>query len=342
LNFFLRDFLFRKKNFMADGVRTPMQPSTSSGMTNEELSKTLLAGLRKNQTPPSVTSAAVVAQTQELLKSGISTEEVSKSLLSLLHASTKERGVDLGGGKPSGDKPTGLSMLFEAATKAASSLPATPLTGGVSVSELEATMKIIPAPPVVINANIHVITPIPGSAPLCGVELRVEPYKGYRVIRVTEKPGQSGRIKEGDLILSIDGHDLWGKTGQAMRDIFGAHLRDNVGVTIERVDGGNSLLPERQSPEALVERKLDFALMLTGAGVDSKHALSAQLPHIAKQAHLISQSFNIDGRIDQSEGQPPMLVLKGRANLVDKAMRQFCVVIVKAAIAAATKTETSI
>jgi hypothetical protein len=74
--------------------------------------------------------------------------------------------------------------------------------------------------------------------------------------------------------------------------------------------------------------------MLLGAGIDWKN-LAAKLPMAVMQAKLVCQSMGIEGKLEHTDGTTdtsPVLTLKGPAGLVDKAMRQFCVVIVKGAL----------
>jgi hypothetical protein len=76
--------------------------------------------------------------------------------------------------------------------------------------------------------------------------------------------------------------------------------------------------------------------MLLGAGIDWK-SLVGKFPMAVQQAKVVCQSFGIDGKLESipsldDPNATPFLTLKGPAGLVDKAMRQFCVVIVKGAL----------
>jgi hypothetical protein len=179
---------------------------------------------------------------------------------------------------------------------------------------------------------LKVFTPFSGAAPLCGLELRVDPL-GYRVVRVTEKPGQDGTIREGDLITAIDGEPLADLSCEALRATFARRLRDGVQLVIQRP---NELSPADFNPEpqTSVERKLDFGLMLLGAGIDWR-SLVSKFSVAVQQAQIVCESVGVEGKLETAPSSPdgsPVLYLKGPSGLVDKAMRQFCVVIVKGAL----------
>jgi len=286
------------------GFVTPApEPEQSSRQPSiEEMTKALLAGLKI--TPDSVASDKKPPPSE-------GTEDISKSLLNLLHAS-------------------------------ASKLKSGVHVAGRSVADLEASMRPPkPAAPAysAVRAPLRVFTPFPGATPLCGLELRVDPL-GYRVVRVTEKPGQDGNIREGDVITAIDGEPLVALPGigesdreKAIRNTFGKRLKDGVQLIIQRPI---NVHPEDLNPDAsvIVERRLDFGLMLLGAGIDWRMLIS-KMSVAQQQAMVICQGLGIEGKLETTSPGPdasPALWLKGPAGSVDKAMRQFCVVIVKAAL----------
>jgi hypothetical protein len=200
---------------------------------------------------------------------------------------------------------------------------------------------IVDPGPTLLKVPMKVFTPFAGATPLCGLELRIDPL-GYRVVRVTEKPGQGGNIKEGDIITAIDGDSLAGAgnlqldgAASGIRATFGKKLRDGVIVDIQRP---KTITSADLHPDAntVVERKLDFGLMLLGAGIDWR-SLVNKLPMAVQQAKVVCQSFGVDGQLDpvtntSDPNATPVLTLKGPVGSVDKAMRQFCVVIVKGAL----------
>jgi hypothetical protein len=295
-----------------DSREAPHQP------TIEEMTKALLAGLKitpDTSGPPSAEKKPVPAATSQ----SSSAEDISKSLLNLLHASAN---------KLKAQESDSANVL---------------LKSGRSLSEVESTMKQQATPPpqkyTAVRVPLRVFTPFQGATPLCGLELRVDPL-GYRVIRVTEKPGQDGNIREGDVITAIDGEPLVALPGisdadreKTLRSTFGKRLRDGVQLIIQRPTEVNpsDLGPE---PNTVVERRLDFGLMLLGAGIDWRLLIS-KISVAQQQALAICHTFGLEGKLEtsgQGADASPVLVLKGPAGLVDKAMRQFCVVIVKAAL----------
>ena len=298
-----------------------------------------------NSTP---STGGIVEQAKDQMKS----EDISKSLLNLLQATSRAKEQPT---PPTGMTPNVMSLF----NSAAGNSPGPAFGGrGVSLSDVEASLMksdrvgsppsrptqsppIVDSAPTLLKIPLKVFTPFVGAAPLCGLELRIDPL-GYRVVRVTEKPGQGGNIKEGDIITAIDGESLAG-TGSnqlegvavAIRSKFGKQLRDGVIVDIQRPKMITSadLHPDANT---LVERKLDFGLMLLGAGIDWR-SLVNKFPMAVQQAKVVCQSFGVDGQLDPvtSTGDPhatPILTLKGPVGSVDKAMRQFCVVIVKGAL----------
>ena len=304
-------------------------PSSASSPSVEEMTKALLAGLK-------------------ISKPSRGSEDISRSLLNLLHASAKqkEEAVLSVSGSSNGLINKNVQNLFDASSKTAStSLSNKPLDAGVgmSLTELEASLKQQPKPPSLVDrpfttvrAPLKVFTPFPGAAPLCGLELRIDAL-GYRVVRVTEKPGQDGNIREGDVITAIDGEPLVALPGiipqtdreKAIRNAFGKRLKDGVQLIIQRPNelASADLNPHNDTP---IERKLDFGLMLLGAGIDWR-SLVSKFPIAAQQAGVVCQAFGIEGKLETADSSP-ILHLKGPAGLVDKAMRQFCVVIVKGAL----------
>ncbi len=299
---------------------TPLpEPIKDLEHSASEMTKALLAGLKI--TPPS----------SEKKEEPTATEDISKSLLNLLHASaSKLRTPSVSETNPSPPMNQTVQNLFAAAS-----------AGGRSLSDIEATFfkqpATVPQPKyTAVRAPLKVFTPFPGATPLCGLELRVDPL-GYRVVRVTEKPGQEGNIREGDVITAIDGEPLVALPGVSetdrekhIRTTFGKRLKDGVQLIIQRPV---SVGPEDLSPEqsTAVERRLDFGLMLLGAGIDWR-SLITKLPVAQQQAAVICQTLGIEGKLEFGTDSSPLLVLKGPLGLVDKAMRQFCVVIVKAAL----------
>ena len=287
----------------AVATEEPSQPSI------EEMTRALLAGLKI--TPPGTERKTPLAEPAS------GTEDISKSLLNLLHESA--------------------SKLKSAGAERTTTM------NGRSLSDIEASL-IRPKPPSqptysAVRAPLKVFTPFAGATPLCGLELRVDSL-GYRVVRVTEKPGQDGNIREGDVITAIDGEPLVALPGisdsdreKAIRSTFGRRLKDGVQLIIQRPI---NVAPEdiNPDPSTMVERRLDFGLMLLGAGIDWRMLVS-KLPVAQQQAAVICQTLGIEGKLDTMAAGPdasPALWLKGPAGLVDKAMRQFCVVIVKAAL----------
>jgi hypothetical protein len=166
------------------------------------------------------------------------------------------------------------------------------------------------------------------------LELRVDQL-GYRVVRVTEKPGQDNNIREGDVITAIDGEPLVALPGLAeaerekiIRNTFGKRIRDGVQLIIQRPIqvSASDVNPDSN---VIVSRRLDFGLVLLGAGIDWKNLVS-KLSMAVMQAHVVCQSLGIEGQLDADSPDGPVLILKGPCGLVDKAMRQYCVVIMKA------------
>jgi hypothetical protein len=306
-------------------------------------------------TPPPIDPVTVklVGKAREIVSN--STEDISKSLLNLLHSSaSKLRGDSEIFQTPSASAPvaSGVSPMtpnvlnFFSAAAASSATTPQQLTGqGISLSTVESNIKKqISSPPrtdfSLIRVPLRVFIPFNGATPLCGLELKIDNL-GYRVIRVTEKPGQDGNIREGDIITAIDGEALTSPSVSTddrekhIRLNFGKKLKDGVIVTIQRPSFVNNadLHPD---PNTVVERRLDFGLMLLGAGIDWK-SLVGKLPMAVQQAKVVCQSFGIEGKLESipsvdDPNSSPLLTLKGPAGLVDKAMRQFCVVIVKGAL----------
>ena len=285
-------------------------------------------------------------------KDQMKSEDISKSLLNLLHATSKAK-EQATPPPPTGMTPNVMSLFSSAA---AGSSPGPALVGnkGISLSDIEANLMrndrvSSPEAPALweqpaftnLKAPLKVFTPFAGAMPLCGLELRIDPL-GYRVVRVTEKPGQEGNIKEGDIITAIDGESLAGGASSntesgatAIRSTFGKKLRDGVIVDIQRPRKVTSadLHPDINT---VVERKLDFGLMLMGAGIDWR-TLASKFPMAVQQAKVVCQSFGVDGQLEpvtnmNDPNATPVLTLKGPVGSVDKAMRQFCVVIVKGAL----------
>ena len=315
------------------------------------------AGSSSFSTP---STGRIVEQAKDQMKS----EDISKSLLNLLHATSKAK-EHVTPSPPLPAATTGMTpnvmSLFSAA--AAGNSPGPNFGGkGMSVSDIEANLmrndkgvvvssprsRPAESPPPLweppysnLKAPLKVFTPFAGATPLCGLELRIDPL-GYRVVRVTEKPGQEGNIKEGDIITAIDGESLAGGTASssengatAIRSTFGKKLRDGVIVDIQRPRKVTSadLHPDTN---AVVERKLDFGLMLMGAGIDWR-TLVSKFPMAVQQAKVVCQSFGVEGQLEpvtnmNDPNATPVLTLKGSVGMVDKAMRQFCVVIVKGAL----------
>ena len=316
----------------------------------EEMTKALLAGLKISPPP----TAAAVSSTTTPIKTNNS-EDISRSLLNLLHAKQKDAAPF------SSSLSKNVQNLFDSSSKSSSSAAAAlvktppPNVIGMSLTDLEASLLKQPAtssasvssPPVAekrpfttVRVPLKVFTPFLGASPLCGLELRVDPL-GYRVMRVTEKPGQDGNIREGDVITAIDGEPLVSLPGipktdreKVIRSTFGRRLKDGVQLIIQRPHepAPGDLNPD---PDVPVERKLDFGLMLLGAGIDWRSLIS-KFPLAAQQANVVCQSFGIEGKLEtispESADGSPVLHLNGPAGLVDQAMRQFCVVIVKGAL----------
>ena len=327
----------------SSGFITPSQVEEKAPSI-EEMTRALLAGLKI--TPESSGPPTATKSTPPPLEAKSSSEDISRSLLNLLHASaSKLRSSSQVVGEPAMNQ--NVMNLFNSGRTSGSPVPP---ASGRSLSEVEALLKssssTAASPPVkpksvtaayaAVRVPLKVFTPFPGATPLCGLELRVDPL-GYRVVRVTEKPGQDGNIKEGDVITAIDGEPLVALPGvaesdreKAIRATFGKRLKDGVQLIIQRpIEVQPSDL--NPAPSLAVERKLDFGLMLLGAGIDWRMLLT-KLPVAQQQALVICQGLGIEGKLETSPESSPLLVLKGPAGLVDKAMRQFCVVIVKAAL----------
>lgn len=317
----------------------------------EEMTKALLAGLK-------ISPKTAEAKKPDAPSAG-SAEDISRSLLNLLHASAATKTKEVSTPPPSSAMPQNVINLFAASKSMPAGQPApAPASRGMSLADLEATLKtgtvtasgvmsqtlkpVEKVPPklyTTVRVPLKVFTPFASATPLCGLELRVDQL-GYRVVRVTEKPGQDGHIREGDVITAIDGEPLVALPGVAegerekvIRATFGKRLRDGVQLIIQRPTqvSWSDLNPDNAT---MVERKLDFGLMLLGAGIDWKN-LAAKLPMAVMQAKLVCQSMGIEGKLEHTDGTTdtsPVLTLKGPAGLVDKAMRQFCVVIVKGAL----------
>jgi hypothetical protein len=107
----------------------------------------------------------------------------------------------------------------------------TPQAPGMSLSAIEANMKKQVSSPTprndfsIVRVPLRVFTPFSGATPLCGLELRIDSL-GYRVVRVTEKPGQDGNIREGDIITAIDNETLIPKSiASASSDDKERHIR---------------------------------------------------------------------------------------------------------------------
>ena len=224
-----------------------------------------------------------------------------QSLLSLLQKGT--------GGSPVPPSGRGMS-LSDLETQLLTRAAVVDDVGGATATAVGTTT---------VHAALRVFSPFEGAVPLCGLELQVDDG-GYRVVRVTEKPGQNNSVREGDLITHIGGESL-GDRG-TIRTVFGRNLREGVSVTIVR--GGS--LPAK--PSGPVWRELNFGLMLAGAGLEWR---PSSFPQTAQQAKLVCEAGNVEGELDLAEA--PILQLKGDVAQVDKVMRQFCVVIVKSALA---------
>lgn len=296
----------------------------------EEMTKALLAGLKISPDSSAASSEKKPSKPVQSAPARETTEDISKSLLNLLHASANK--------------------LKEGA--------AGPLPGSRTLSDLEASMRqaAVSSPPmrpvdktptplravkqyVTVRVPLRVFVPFAGATPLCGLELRVDPL-GYRVVRVTEKPGQDNNVREGDVITAIDGEPLVALPGvgesereKAIRGTFGRRLKDGVQLIIQRPQ---EVTPADLNPDnnVIVERRLDFGLMLLGAGIDWR-GLAAKFPLAVQQANVVCQSLGIEGKLEPGSAgtdASPLLMLRGPAGLVDKAMRQFCVVIVKGAL----------
>jgi hypothetical protein len=339
----------------ASGFLTPQEPTDrvksvsespapASGPSIEEMTKALLAGLKitpDSSAPPSGKKSNGPPPS--------STEDISKSLLNLLHQSATKLRTETQPSEP-GINQNVMSFFKASAPAVGSGMPAV----GRSLSDLEASLKQqlsstgVKSPQLApkssqtysaVRVPLKVFTPFPGATPLCGLELRIDQL-GYRVVRVTEKPGQDGNIREGDVITAIDGEPLVALPGiseadreRGLRSTFGKRLRDGVQLIIQRpieVTTGDL----NTDPNTSVERRLDFGLMLHGAGIDWRSLIS-KLGVAQQQATSICQTLGIEGKLEalgQGAETSPALVLRGPAGLVDKAMRQFCVVIVKAAL----------
>jgi len=336
---------------ISPGIETAGPPKLHRD--NQEKAASVLEQFMKNSGPKSssTSSSNIVSQARVAASNG-SAEDISKSLLNLLHSSAVNK---IRGGDEVFQTP------ISGAAAPGSSVQATPMTpnvlsffnaaaaaGGPVTSSSSGRKQ---TPPVqkneytIVRVPLRVFTPFTGATPLCGLELRIDPM-GYRVVRVTEKPGQDGNIREGDIITAIDGDVLIGShvglsatndldREKTIRTNFGRKVRDGVMVTIQRPSSvsGSDLHPD---PSTVVERKLDFGLMLLGAGIDWKN-LVGKLPMAVQQAKVVCQSFGIEGKLESipnvdDPNATPFLTLKGPAGLVDKAMRQFCVVIVKGAL----------
>jgi hypothetical protein len=177
-----------------------------------------------------------------------------------------------------------------------------------------------------VSVPLRVITPA-GLAPICGLDLRVV-EKGYLVVRVSPSPGQP--LREGDIITHIEGAPL----GDSPRAVFGKRLRDGAILTVSRP----STLPPDSAvtdPTLQVERRMDFGLLLTGAGLEWQK-LTDKIPLAVQQANHLCQGLGIEGAL-RTEVSGPILVMKGPHGNVDSAMRQFCDVVQKWAVVQRTQ-----
>ncbi|CAK8986373.1 unnamed protein product [Durusdinium trenchii] len=66
-----------------------------------------------------------------------------------------------------------------------------------------------------------------------GIDL-VPSEQGFLVENVEDFPGQD--LCVGDVILQIDGHNLWGLSDEAMEQTFGKHFRDGAKLTVKPVE----------------------------------------------------------------------------------------------------------
>ena len=247
----------------------------------QEMSQAILSGLKSKSVLPADVTTSI---SKPLLSSAMSDKtdvtSISKSLLSMLQKN-----------KPPSVLKNSDKMM--------------------SLAELEARIVTPPKSPVTtLRVNLHVFSL--GATHLCGLELQLEP-DGYRVVRVTEKPGQGGRVKEGDLITHVAGHAL---EPSSMRQVFGTSLADGVQVTIKRGE-----YEKVKDENKTVVRELDYELTTAGAGVTVTGAAAAQ------QAQLVCQTFGLEGGIEQKKFR-----IQGPLAKVDQAMRQFCVLLVKAGV----------
>ena len=338
----------------------PSSSKKGSPHSVEDMTKALLAGLKI--TP----QKSMVSSPEESSKPGkaatpaatpSSAEDISRSLLNLLHSSASSKILASEPSLSEEAAAAGKSTFSPNVMNLFASKSVTPVPAGRSLSDLEAALKsnatsitsptLKPAdrtPPklyTAVRVPLRVFTPFAGATPLCGLELRVDPL-GYRVVRVTEKPGQDGNLREGDVITAIDGEPLVAFPGaselereKSIRAIFGKRLRDGAMLIVQRpmTVASGDLNPDNA---VSVERRLDFGLMLLGAGIDWRNLVS-KFPMAVQQAKVVCQSLGIEGKLEaaaptQSSDASPVLTLRGPAGQVDRAMRQFCVVIVKGAL----------